>query len=85
METAIDECMKTINDNRAQLQQVLSDYSSISKYLQEKENVRKIIKGDLNIEEDTELRGIIRCLCRKNRDMNLKYSQIKNEVVQWFG
>ena len=80
----MNECIKAIDENRAQLRQVFYDYSLIWEYLCEEQNVRMVIEGDLGLKDATGLRGVIRCLCQKNKEMNSKYSQIKTEVTQWF-
>lgn len=72
MATGIDTCAKTINENRAQMRQVFLDYSLISEYLREEKNVRMVVQGDLGVKDETGLRGVIRCLCQKNKEMNSK-------------
>lgn len=62
----------TINENRAQMRQVFLDYSLISEYLREEKNVRMVVQGDLGVKDETGLRGVIRCLCQKNKEMNSK-------------
>lgn len=85
MMAEISECIKAIDENRARFQRVFFDYSSISDYLCNERNVRMVIREDFSIEGETGLRGVIRCLCQKNQEMNSKYMQIKTEVTHWFG